>query len=500
MARQYFVEIGEPERRHFIARRQSYHGNTLGALAVGGNAWRRRQFEPLLIEVAHVSPCYAYRGARAGESEAAYGARLAAELEATVQRLGPETRDRLRRRAGGRRHARRGAGGAGLLRGGPRDLRSPRHAADPRRGDVRHGPHRHAVRLRAGRRAPRSRDDRQGARRRLPADRRDAGRAARSSRRSATARASSSTATPTWAIRSPAPRRWRCSRRSSRSSCSAACGSRARRLRELLAARFGEHPNVGEMRGRGLFRGLELVADRASKRPFAPEHKLHARIKAEAMARGLLCYPMGGTIDGRARRPPAAGAAVHRQRRRARGDRRAARRRRSTRRSRRCARRRHDAARRHGRAERRAPDQGGPCPTAADAGRDRARGRALLRRRRDHPAPARARRRGRHSLDPALYRAAIARGPAGRRRAHGDPGDHRGGRPLQRGRADDGGPPAAPRGGLAGARRADPGRRGGGRRRAAFLNWLQARADRAAVHPLHAERRRPVPRRCAGAG
>ncbi|MCC2664154.1 MAG: aminotransferase, partial [Geminicoccaceae bacterium] len=72
------------------------------------------------------------------------------------------------------------------------------------------------------------------------------------------------------------------------------------RLRELLAARFGAHPNVGEIRGRGLFQGLELVADRASKRPFAPEHKLHARIKAEAMARGLLCYPMGGTIDGRA--------------------------------------------------------------------------------------------------------------------------------------------------------------------------------------------------------
>ena len=62
MARQYFVEIGQPGRRHFIARRQSYHGNTLGALAVGGNEWRRRQFAPLLIEVTHVSPCYEYRG------------------------------------------------------------------------------------------------------------------------------------------------------------------------------------------------------------------------------------------------------------------------------------------------------------------------------------------------------------------------------------------------------------------------------------------------------
>ena len=90
LARQYFVEIGQPQRRHFIARRQSYHGNTLGALAVGGNVWRRRQFAPLLIEVAHVSPCCEYRDRRADESPEDYGARLAAELEATVARLGPE--------------------------------------------------------------------------------------------------------------------------------------------------------------------------------------------------------------------------------------------------------------------------------------------------------------------------------------------------------------------------------------------------------------------------
>ena len=85
MARQYFVEIGQPQRRHFIARRQSYHGNTLGALAVGGNEWRRRQFAPLLIDVAHVSPCYEYRDRRAGRvgrSSTARGWR--AELEQTI--------------------------------------------------------------------------------------------------------------------------------------------------------------------------------------------------------------------------------------------------------------------------------------------------------------------------------------------------------------------------------------------------------------------------------
>ena len=84
MARQYFVEIGEPERRHVIARRQSYHGNTLGALAVGGNAWRRAQFEPLLIKTHHIDPCYAYRLRREDESNADYAARSAQALGACL--------------------------------------------------------------------------------------------------------------------------------------------------------------------------------------------------------------------------------------------------------------------------------------------------------------------------------------------------------------------------------------------------------------------------------
>jgi adenosylmethionine-8-amino-7-oxononanoate aminotransferase len=91
LARQYFFEIGQPQRAHVIARRQSYHGNTLGALAAGGNLWRRKQFEPLLVEVAHVSPCYTYRGKEEGEGDAAYGRRLARELELEVLRLGADT-------------------------------------------------------------------------------------------------------------------------------------------------------------------------------------------------------------------------------------------------------------------------------------------------------------------------------------------------------------------------------------------------------------------------
>ncbi len=90
MARQYFVEIGEPQRSAIVARRQSYHGNTLGALAAGGNAWRRAQFEPLLIETHHIDPCYAYRLKGEGESDADYAARAAAALEQKLLEIGPD--------------------------------------------------------------------------------------------------------------------------------------------------------------------------------------------------------------------------------------------------------------------------------------------------------------------------------------------------------------------------------------------------------------------------
>ena len=86
-----FVERGEPGRRRFVARRQSYHGSTLGALALSGNPARRRPYEPLLLEVERVSACYPYRERRAGETDETYGERLAGELDATVRRLGPET-------------------------------------------------------------------------------------------------------------------------------------------------------------------------------------------------------------------------------------------------------------------------------------------------------------------------------------------------------------------------------------------------------------------------
>ena len=90
LARQYFVETGSPQRSHIIARKQSYHGNTLGALAAGGNAWRREQFAPLLFTASHIEPCYRYRGKADGESDHAYGQRMANALETEILRLGAD--------------------------------------------------------------------------------------------------------------------------------------------------------------------------------------------------------------------------------------------------------------------------------------------------------------------------------------------------------------------------------------------------------------------------
>lgn len=94
LARQYFLEKSppEPQRTRFISRNQSYHGITLGSLSLGGHVYRRQKFEPLLLQnVSRISPCFAYRWKYKDESDEAYVARLAAELDAEFQRVGPQT-------------------------------------------------------------------------------------------------------------------------------------------------------------------------------------------------------------------------------------------------------------------------------------------------------------------------------------------------------------------------------------------------------------------------
>jgi adenosylmethionine-8-amino-7-oxononanoate aminotransferase len=297
MARQYFVEIGQPRRAHFIARRQSYHGNTLGALAVGGNAWRRREFAPLLIDVTHVSPCYPYRDLGEGEAPEAYGRRLADELDRAIVASGP---DRViafvAETVGGAT--------AGVLTAVPGYFRAVREVCD-----------RHGVLLildevmcGMGRTGTLHACEQEGVAPDLITIAKGLGGgyqpigAVLAQRRIVEAMSRGSgffqhghtyLGHPVACAAALAVQRV-----IARDGLLARVRTSGRTFEALLRERLGAHPHVGDIRGRGLFWGIELVNDRASRAPFDPARQLHARIKREAMARGLMTYPMGGTLDG----------------------------------------------------------------------------------------------------------------------------------------------------------------------------------------------------------
>ncbi len=297
LARQYFMEIGQPQRRRVIARRQSYHGNTLGALATGGNEWRRAQFAPLLMDATHIAPCYEYRDRREDESAEAYGLRAAEELEAEIQRLGPDSVMAF--------VAEPVVGAtAGAVPAVPGYLKRIRQICDTHGvllilDEVMCGMGRtgHLFACEEDGVAPDMITIAKG----LGAGYQPIGALLTSGKIYDAIAAGSGFFQHGHTYMGHAM---------------AAAGARAvigailnrgllPRVREqgekldaALRARFGQHPHIGDIRGRGLFRGLELVSDRETKVPFDPTRKLNARIKAEAFAAGLICYPMGGTIDG----------------------------------------------------------------------------------------------------------------------------------------------------------------------------------------------------------
>jgi len=297
MARQYFVEIGEPERAHFVARRQSYHGNTLGALAVGGNAWRRREFAPLLIDVTHVSPCYPYRDCREGETPEAYGRRLADELDAAIVAAGPKRVIAFVAETVG-------GATAGVLTAVPGYFRAVREVCD-----------RHGVLLildevmcGMGRTGTLHACEQEGVVPDLIAIAKGLGGgyqpigAVLAQRRIVDAMSHGSgffqhghtyLGHPVACAAALAVQRV-----IARDGLLGRVRALGTSLERKLADRFRDHPHVGDLRGRGLFRGVELVRDRASRSPFDPARQTHARVKREGMARGLMTYPMGGTIDG----------------------------------------------------------------------------------------------------------------------------------------------------------------------------------------------------------
>jgi adenosylmethionine-8-amino-7-oxononanoate aminotransferase len=298
LARQYYVETGEPQRRHFIARRQSYHGNTLGALAVGGNEWRRRQFAPLLIDVAHVAPCYEYRDRLEGETADAYAERLAAELEATVASLGGENVIGF--------VAETVVGATlGAVPAVPGYWKRVREICD-----------RHGILLIAdevmcgmGRTGTLHAVEQEGIvpdlmtiAKGLGGGYQPVGGVLIHERIvAAIARGSGFFQHGHTYLGHPvaAAAALAVQRVIERDHLLDAVQAMGRVLRSRLDDVLGAHPYVGDIRGRGLFAGVELVADRATKAPFDPALRLHAKVKAAAMRRGLLCYPMGGTLDGR---------------------------------------------------------------------------------------------------------------------------------------------------------------------------------------------------------
>ena len=298
LARQYFLEIGQPQRRHIIARWQSYHGNTLGALSAGGNKLRRAQFEPLLVPMSHISPCYAYRGQQEGESEEDYGLRVANELEAEIERLGPGNVAAF--------IAEPVVGATlGAVTAAPGYFKRVRDICD-----------RHGVLLildevmcGMGRTGTLFACEQEGISPDIACIAKGLGAGYQP------IGAMLCTAAIFDAIKNGSGffqhghtyigHPVACAAANSvltrltDDGVAAGVHDKGIRLRNALVQRFAQHPHVGDIRGRGLFQAIEIVADRESKAAFDPALRVHAAIKRHAMNAGLICYPMGGTIDGR---------------------------------------------------------------------------------------------------------------------------------------------------------------------------------------------------------
>ena len=298
LARQYYLEIGEPKRHRIIARKQSYHGNTLGALAAGGNEWRREPFAPLLIETSLVSPCFEYRGRGEGESADAYGLRVANELEAEILRLGPENvMCFIAETVGGAT--------AGAITPAPGYFKRIREICDQygvllildevmcgmgRTGSLfaceQEGISPDIVTIAKG----------------LGAGYQPIGAMMCQGRiyeaisggsgffqHGHTYLGHAAAAAAGVAVLTAIEER----------DLLANVRDKGEKLQSALEAALGQHPHVGDIRGRGLFRAVEFVQDRDSKAPFDPAKGVAGRLKKAAFEAGLICYPMSGTIDGR---------------------------------------------------------------------------------------------------------------------------------------------------------------------------------------------------------
>jgi len=299
LARQYFLEIGQPQRRRFVARRQSYHGNTLGALGLGGNMARREPYAPILADCfSHVSPCFPYRERAEAESDADYVARLAAELDAEFARLGPDTVIAFVAET----VVGATAGCVAALPGYFPAMRAvcDRHGALLILDEVMCGMGRTGT-LHAWERE-RVSPDIQTIAKGLGGGYQPIG-GILVAERVVRALAEGSGAYKHGHTYQAHP-----------VACAAALAvqriirgdgllanvdAMGARLEAALRDRFGHHAKVGDIRGRGLFWALEFVEDKAMRRSFDPALRINDRVKVAALGEGVAIYPMGGTIDGR---------------------------------------------------------------------------------------------------------------------------------------------------------------------------------------------------------
>ena len=296
LARQFFLEKGQPQRHRLIARRQSYHGNTLGALATGGNQWRREPFAPMLIETTHIAPCYEYRGRAEDESPFEYGQRVANELDTEIHRLGPETvMAFVAEPVVGAT-----AGAVPPVDGYFKRVREicDEHGVLLILDDVMCGMGRTGSLFACEQDgiAPDILITAKG----LGAGYQPIGAMLCSTQIYASIENGSGffqhghtyMGHPAACAGSLAVLK----------KLTGGLVDRVNEMGDRLAASlkdaFGQHPHIGDIRGRGLFRGLEIVEDRATKTPFNPARGINKAIKKAAFDAGLICYPMGGTIDG----------------------------------------------------------------------------------------------------------------------------------------------------------------------------------------------------------
>ncbi len=297
MTRQYHLERGDEKRTRFIARRQSYHGNTVGALSVGGNVWRREPFKGMLIETTHIAPCFAYRERRDHESGEEYGQRVANELETEIRRLGPENVAAfIAETVGGAT-----AGVIPPVKGYLKRIREicNEYGVLMILDEVMSGMGR------TGTLFAYEQDDivpdivciAKG----LGAGYQPIGATLTSEKVYRVFRKGSGLfqhghtymGHPTACAGALAVQR-----KIRDGNLMGQVRQRGEELAQRLHERFGNHSHIGDIRGRGLFQAIEIVEERSTKKPFDPKHKLYASIKWLAMDNGLICYPSGGTVDG----------------------------------------------------------------------------------------------------------------------------------------------------------------------------------------------------------